>query len=103
MNRLKRLGITLAAVISLFLIFSQTVYASIDVGTFDQAARAYYIGPGTITIITQVLVGLLIGGTAMAGIYRVRVKNFLTSLFTRRRRREESKESEESEESEESK
>jgi len=96
MNRVKRLGITLALSVSLFLIFSQTVYASIDVGTFDQAARAYYIGPGTITIITQVLVGLLIGGTAMAGIYRVRVKNFLTSLFTRRRRREESEESEES-------
>ena len=96
MNRVKRLGITLALSVSLFLIFSQTVYASIDVGTFDQAARAYYIGPGTITIITQVLVGLLIGGAAMTGIYRTRVKDFLTNLFTRRRHDKESKETEES-------
>ena len=58
MNRLKYLGITLAVVISLFLIFSQTVYASIDVGTFDQAAYAYYIDPGTGSIITQPTFGL---------------------------------------------
>ena len=98
MNRIKHLGITLAAVISLFLIFSQTVYASIDVGTFDQAAYAYYIGPGTITIITQVLVGLLIGGAAMMGIYRTRVKTFFTNLFPSRRHDKESEESEESKE-----
>ena len=97
MNRIKYLGITLAVVISLFLIFSQAVYASIDVGTFDQAARAYYIGPGTITIISQVLIGLLIGGAAMMTLYRTRVKDFLTSIFTRRRQDEESEESEESE------
>ena len=97
MNRIKYLGITLAVVISLFLIFSQTIYASIDVGTFDQAARAYYIGPGTITIISQVLIGLLIGGAAMMTLYRTRVKDFLTSIFTRRRQDEESEESEESE------
>ena len=97
MNRIKHLGITLAVVISLFLIFSQTIYASIDVGTFDQAARAYYIGPGTITIISQVLIGLLIGGAAMMTLYRTRVKDFLTSIFTRRRQDEESEESEESE------
>ena len=99
MNRLKHLGITLAVVISLFSIFSQTVYASIDVGTFDQAARTYYIGPGTITIITQVLVGLLIGGAAMTAMYRTRVKDFLTNLFNRRRQDEESGENEEIEES----
>ena len=97
MNRIKYLGITLAVVLSLFLIFSQTIYASIDVGTFDQAARAYYIGPGTITIISQVLIGLLIGGAAMMTLYRTRVKDFLTSIFTRRRQDEESEESEESE------
>jgi len=100
MNRLKHLGVTLAVVISLFLIFSQTVYASIDVGTSDQAAYAYYIGPGTLTIISQVLIGLVIGGAAMIGIYRTRVKSFLTNLFTRRRRDDESKESEEGEEGE---
>ena len=96
MNKVKHLGITLAVVISLFLIFSQTVYASIDVGTFDQAARAYYIGPGTITIITQVVIGLLIGGAALIGIYRTRVKTFLSNLFTRRRHDKESGETEES-------
>jgi len=97
MNRVKHLGIALAVVISLFLIFSQTVYASIDVGTLDQAARAYYIGPGTITIITQVLVGLLVGGAAIIAMYRTRVKTFFTNLINRRRHDEESKESEESE------
>ena len=97
MNKVKHLGIILAVVISLFSIFSQTVHASIDVGIFDQAARAYYIGPGTITIIAQVLIGLLIGGTAMTVMYRKRVKDFFTNLFTRRRHDEESEESEESE------
>ena len=96
MNRLKYLGITLAVVISLFLIFSQTVYASIDVGTFDQAAYAYYIGPGTVTIISQVLIGLAIGGVAMIGIYRSRVKYFLLNLFKRRKGDEESEESQDS-------
>jgi len=100
MNRLKRLGITLAAVISLFLIFSQTVYASIDAGTFDQAAYAYYIDPGTGSIIIQVLIGALVGGMALIGVYRMRVKNFLTKLFTGRRQDKESDESKESEESE---
>jgi hypothetical protein len=103
MNRLKHLGIILAVVISLFLIFSQTVYASINAGTFDQAAYAYYIGPGTLTIITQVVVGLVIGGAAMVGIYRTKVKNFFTNLFTRRRHDEENEENEESEENKESK
>jgi len=81
MDRVKRLGITLAVIISLFLIFSQTVYASTDVGTFDQAAYAYYIDPGTGSIIIQVLIGSVVGGLAMIGIYRTRVKNFLRNLF----------------------
>ena len=93
MNKVKHVGITLAVVISLFLIFSQTVYASIDVGTFDHAAYAYYIGPGTITIISQVLIGLAIGGVAMVGIYRSRVKYFLLNLFKKRKGDEESEES----------
>ena len=99
MNRVKHLGITLAVVISLFLIFSQTVYASIDVGTSDQAAYAYYIGPGTVTIISQVLIGLLIGGAALAGIYRTRVKYFLLNLFKKRKGDEESEESQDSQDS----
>jgi len=90
MNRVKHLGITLAAIISLFLIFSQTVYASIDVGTFDQAAYAYYIDPGTGSIIIQVLIGALVGGLAIIGVYRMRVKNFLLNLFKRRKGDEES-------------
>jgi len=100
MNRLKRIVITLALSVSLFLIFSQTVYASIDIGTFDQAAHAYYIGPGTLAIISQVLIGLVIGGAALTGIYRVRVKNFLTNVFARRRHKEEGGETEETEQSE---
>ena len=90
MNRLKHLGVTLAVIISLFLIFSQTAYASIDVGTFDQAARAYYIDPGTGSIIIQVLIGAVIGGMALIGIYRMRVKNFLLNLFKKRKGDEES-------------
>ena len=90
MNRLKHIGITLAAVISLFLIFSQTVYASIDVVTFDQAAYAYYIDPGTGSIIIQVLIGAFIGGLALIGVYRMRVKNFLLNLFKKRKGDEES-------------
>ena len=85
MKWVKHLGITVFIFISLFLIFAQTVHAAIDVGTFDQAAGAYYIGPGTLTIISQVLIGLVIGGAALGGIYRVRVKNFLTNVFARRR------------------
>lgn len=96
MNRLKYPGVTLAVVISLFVIFSQTVYASIDVGTSEQAAYAYYIDAGTGSIIIQVLVGAFVGGLALIGVYRVRVKNFLTNLFTRRRNDKESEENEES-------
>jgi hypothetical protein len=94
MNRVKHLGITVAVVISSFLIFSQTVYASIDVGTFDQAAYAYYIDPGTGSLIIQILIGSFVGGLALIGVYRTRVKNFLTNLFTRRRHDKKSEESE---------
>jgi hypothetical protein len=90
MNRAKRLGITLAVIILLFLIFSQAVYASIDVGTFDQAAYAYYIDPGTGSIIIQLLIGAAVGGLALIGVYRMRVKNFLHNLFKKRKGNEES-------------
>jgi len=90
MNRVKRLGITLVVIILLFLIFSQTVYASIDVGTFAQAAYAYYIDPGTGSIVIQVLIGALVGGVALIGVYRIRVKNFLLNLFKKRKGNEES-------------
>ena len=89
MNRLKHSIFILAIIVSLFLIFSQTVYATIDTDTLDQAARAYYIGPGTLTLISQVLIGLLVGGAAILGIYRVRVKNFLTNIFAKQRHKKE--------------
>lgn len=83
MNQVRLLGITLAVITSLFLVFSQSTYASIDIGALTQATYAYYIGPGVGTLIVQVLIGLTIGGAAMVGIYRVRVKNFLVKLFAR--------------------
>ena len=90
MNRVKHLGIILVLNVSLFLIFSQTVYASIDIGTFDRAAYAYYIDPGTGSIIIQILIGSVVGGLAMIGVYRIRVKNFLLNLFKKRKDDEES-------------
>jgi hypothetical protein len=90
MNRAKYLGTTLAMVISLFLIFSQTVYASIDVGGSGQTVYSYYIDAGTGSIIIQVLVGSFVGLVAIAGVYRVRVKNFLVNLFKKRKSDEES-------------
>lgn len=100
MNRVRHSGIILLVIVSLFLIFSQTVYASVDAGTFDQTTRAYYIDPGTGSIIIQVLIGAFIGGIALIGVYRMRVKNFLANLFTGRRQDKESDENKESEESE---
>ena len=100
MNRVKHLGITLALSVSLFLIFSQTVYASVDAGTFDRVAYAYYIDPGTGSIIIQVLIGAFVGGLALIGVYRMRVKNFFANLFKRRRQDNEIGESKESGESE---
>jgi hypothetical protein len=100
MNQVRHLGIILAVVISLFLIFSQTAYASIHVGTLDKAAYPYYIDPGTGSIIIQILIGSFVGGLALIGVYRTRVKNFLTNLFTRRRQDKESAKDKESEDSE---
>ena len=96
MNRLNHLGVMLAVVISLFLISSQTVYASVDTGTFDQAAYAYYIDPGTGSIIIQVLIGALVGGMALIGVYRIRVRNFFANLFKKQRQNNESDENRES-------
>lgn len=100
MNRVKHIGIILGVVFLLFLIFSQTAYASIDASTFDQAVYAYYIDPGTGSIIIQVLIGSFVAGLAMIGVYRIRVKNFFSNLFSRHRQGNESGESKESGESE---
>jgi uncharacterized membrane protein len=90
MARIKQLGITLVVVISLFLIFSQTVYASIDAGTSGQAAHAYYIDAGTGSIIIQILIGSFVGVLAMIGVYRTKIKNFFRNLFKKRKGDEES-------------
>jgi hypothetical protein len=89
MNQVKRLGVTLAFVVSLFLIFSQTVYASIDVSTSRQAAYSYYIDAGTGSIIIQFLIGSFVGVVALAGVYRMRVKNFLRNIFKKQKGGEE--------------
>jgi len=100
MNRLKHLGITLAVIISLLLIFSQTVYASIEAGTLVHEAHPYYLGVGTIRMLVQILVGMGIGAMAIVfGVYRIRVKIFFSNLFTGRRHDNENKEGEENEES----
>ena len=82
-NWVKQLGIVLAVGISLSLIFSQTAYASIDVGTFDQAAYAYYIDPGTVGMILQRLVGVAIAALAMGVVFRRRITYWVKSKFKR--------------------
>jgi hypothetical protein len=93
MNRLRQLGIALAVVAWLCFILQQTAYASINAGTPNVEAHVYYIDPGTGSIIIQVLIGAFIAGVGMIGVYRVRVKSFLTDLFTRRRQDRKSEES----------
>jgi len=83
MNRLKHLGITLAVSISLFLVFSQTAYASTNVGTFDRAAYAYYIDAGTAGMIIQGLIGALAAGLAMGVVFRRRITYWFKSKFKR--------------------
>jgi hypothetical protein len=97
MNRVKRIGIITAVVGLLFLIFSQTAYASIEAGTRVQATYSYYLGVGTIRMLLQVLAGVGIGILVMVfSVYRTRVKFFLSNLFTGRKHGNESEESEES-------
>ena len=82
---MKRIGYPLiaAAIVSFFLVSSQTASAATSAGAPDSPVGAFYIGPGTLTIIWQVLIGLTIGGVAMMGIYRVRVKMFFADLRAR--------------------
>jgi hypothetical protein len=82
-NRVKQLGIILAVSISLSLIFSQTAYASIDVGTFDRAAYAYYIDPGTVGMLLQGLVGVAVAALAMGVVFRRRITYWVKSKFKR--------------------
>jgi len=90
----RHLAVTFAGISALFLMFPEMAYADIDVGTLMRGAYPYYIDPGTGSIIIQVLVGAFIAGLGMVGVYRTRVKDFLTSLFTRRRQDKEREESE---------
>ena len=89
MHRGTLLGVALAATVSLFLVFTQTAYASVDAGSCQEAARAYYIDPGTGSIVIQVVIGALVAGAAMIGVYRARVNMFLRSLFARRKQEKE--------------
>ena len=76
MKRVKHIGIAIAVIVFIFVIFSQTVYASTDIGTFDWNTCSYYIDAGTGSIIIQVLIGAAVAGVAMIGVYRMRVKKF---------------------------
>ena len=96
MNRVKHLGITLAVIISLFLIFSQTVYASINLGVSTQGAYTYYIDPGTGSIVIQVLIGAVVAGAGLFAVYRTRVKNFFANLSAKQKQNSESDENRES-------
>jgi hypothetical protein len=62
MNWPKHLATAAVLGISLFLIFSQTLYASVDTARLGQSAQAYYIDPGTGSIIIQVLIGSFVAG-----------------------------------------
>ena len=95
MKRL-RYPLIAVAIVSFFLVSSQTAYAAIDAGIFDQAARSYYIDPGTGSIVIQVLIGALVAGVAMMGVYRMRVKMFFSNLFGGRKTQKEGGESEDS-------
>ena len=69
---------------------SQAAFAATSAVPPTGFAGALYIDPGTGSIIIQALIGVLVGGIAMMGIYRVRVKNFLVNLFSRQKGYEES-------------
>lgn len=99
MSRLRNTGITLSIIVLLLLAAAETVCASVELGSFGQPANPCYIDPGTGSIIIQVLIGSFVAGLAMVGVYRMRVKNFFTNLFTGRRHNKQSDESKESEES----
>ena len=98
MNRVKHIGIIMSVVVLLFLIFSQTAYASIEAGTLVQVTRSYYLAVGTIRMLVQVLAGVGIGALAIVfSVYRIRIKMFFSNLFTGRKHGNESGEIEESE------
>lgn len=84
------LALVLTIAVCLGAFFPNIVSASAE-GLMDGVvSRLNYIDPGTGSIIVQVLIGAVVGGLAMMGIYRVRVKNFLLNLFKRRKDDEES-------------
>jgi len=93
---MKRIGYPLAAMVVVFLmvVTTQAAAAATSAVPPDSSTGALYIDPGTGSIIIQALIGVLVGGVAMMGIYRVRVKNFLVNLFSRRKGNEDSEEGE---------
>jgi len=93
---MKRIGYPMAAIVVMCLVVVTSQAASAATTTVPPAgpAGALYIDPGTGSLIIQALIGVLVGGIAMIGIYRVRVKNFLVNLFSRRKGDKESEEGE---------
>ena len=89
MNRL-RYPLVTAAVVCLMVVTSQAAAAATSAVPPAGSAGAFYIDAGTGSIIIQALIGVLVGGIAMMGVYRVRVKSFLVNLFSRRKGDEES-------------
>ncbi len=68
--------------------------ASSDACTVTGPGGTLYIDPGTGSIIIQALIGALVAGVAMMGVYRTRVKMFFGNLLVGRRRKSEDGESE---------
>jgi len=85
MNRSTDLAIVLAISL-LFFAFPQAAHASVTTGIVDLPVGANYIDPGTGSIIIQALIGALVAGVAVIGVYRARVKMFFSNLFGGRRR-----------------
>jgi ABC-type transport system involved in cytochrome c biogenesis permease subunit len=92
MKWLRYVAVAVAVAVCLGVLFPHVVSASVEGVVEGGVSRLDYIDPGTGSIIVQVLIGAVVGGVAMMGIYRVRVKNFLLNLFKRRKDDEESDE-----------
>ncbi len=87
MNRLTRKDIIVAAIITsaLVLVFPEVAQASIDVEGLPLTDHRHYLDPGTGSLIIQMIVGSLLAGLAMIGVYRRRVGNRLRKLFRTQR------------------
>ncbi len=94
MTRLRYSIIGVVAAVLVVLAVPEAVQASVDAWKIGGFAGTLYIDPGTGSIIIQALIGALVAGVAMMGVYRTRVKMFFSSLLAGRRRKSEDGESE---------